>query len=58
MITLYLHWQLKVLANSVFLFLVLKNTMFMPDAEVTNEIIDTNSKETLKVQFFMLSQLQ
>jgi len=32
--------------------------MFMPDAQVTNEIIDTNSKETLKVQFFMLSQLQ
>jgi len=58
MITLYLHWQLKVLANSVFLFLVLKNTMCMPDAEVTNEIIDTNSKETPKIQLFMLSQLQ
>jgi hypothetical protein len=56
MITLYLHWQLKILANSVF-FLILKNTMCMPDVEATKETIGTNSKEIFKVKFLVLSQL-
>jgi len=57
MITLYLHWQLKILANSVFFFLILKNTMCMPAVEATKETIGTNSKEIFKVKFLVLSQL-
>lgn len=34
-----------------------KNTMCRHDAEATNEIIATDKKEMLKVNFFMLSQL-